>query len=196
MLRFRASRYIDAHTLTLILSSHAYASSDSIPQQGLGAKRHGSKKMPNDVEKEGEQARRRRVREENRRRENERRLEGQRREYARKCEALRRKAAAAAVEEEGDVARSQNESNGETRVGVDQLGDKEEPQPAATTTSSRSDGQRKRPKKPKRSVIIMVQAAETTSPAPVKKNDEHPELHVMIAQVGLRLPPPSLLTVN
>ena len=151
--------------------------------------------MPNDVEKKGEQARRRRVREENRRRENERRLEGQRREYERKCEALRRKATAA-VEEEGDVARSQNESNGETRVGVDQLGDKEEPQPAATTTASRSDGQRKRPKEPKRRVIIMANAAETTSPAPAKKNDEHPELHVMIAQVGLRLPPPSLLTVN
>jgi hypothetical protein len=146
--------------------------------------------MPNDVEKESKQARRW---EEHRRRRNELRLEGQRKEYERKCEALRRKAAA--VEEGDAAAHSQNEGGWgeEEETRVDQLGDKdlEEPQPLeeAALAASRSDGQRKRPRNPKR----RAEAKAETNASPTPAKNEHPELHV-IAQVMLRAQPPPRMT--
>ncbi|KAI9459692.1 hypothetical protein BJY52DRAFT_1265063 [Lactarius psammicola] len=154
--------------------------------------------MQNDVENECEQARRRRVREEERRRENERRLEGQRREFERKCEALRRRKAAA--DEEKDATRAAKTGRDEGGASVNPVGMEEEPQPL----TSRSNDQGRRSGKPKRRNRRATAKAETNaekkkttpagraSPAPSAKK-EHPELHV-IAQLTPLAPPSPPIT--
>ncbi|KAH9033511.1 hypothetical protein EDB85DRAFT_1951206 [Lactarius pseudohatsudake] len=142
--------------------------------------------MPNDVEKEVERARRQRVREEERRRENERRLEGQRWEFERKCEALRRKKAAADEENGAALAKyGRDEVLGgacENRVGE---GDK--PQPHRDEAPWSNDQGRRSGKLKRKARAKGETDAETKTPAgraslaPAKK--EHPGLHV-IAQAG------------
>ncbi|KAI9432119.1 hypothetical protein H4582DRAFT_2062134 [Lactarius indigo] len=158
--------------------------------------------MPNDVEKDDERARRRRLREEERRRENERRLEGQRREFERKCEALRRKKATA--DEENDAAALAKNAGGneglggacENRVGE---GD-DQPQllrdetPWSNDQEGRSGKLKRRNRNRRERAKGETTDAETktpagrrhTSPAPAKT--EHPELHV-IAQLTPLAPP-------
>ncbi|KAH9019099.1 hypothetical protein EDB84DRAFT_626427 [Lactarius hengduanensis] len=152
--------------------------------------------MPNDVEKEVERARRQRVREEERRRENERRLEGQRWEFERKCEALRRKKAAA--DEENDAALPKN-GRDEVLGGAceNRVGEGDKPQPHRDEAPW-SNGQGRRSGKLKRKARAKGETdAETktpagrASPAPAKK--EHPGLHV-IAQVTPLAPPEPPIT--
>ncbi|KAH9047016.1 hypothetical protein EDB83DRAFT_1483268 [Lactarius deliciosus] len=154
--------------------------------------------MPNDVEKECERARRQRVREAERRRENERRLEGQRWEFERKCEALRRKKAAA--DEENDAALAKNGRDEDEVLGgacENRVGEGDKPQPHRDAAPWSND-QGRRPGKLKRRNRRARAKGETdaerktpagrASPAPAKK--EHPGLHVIAQSTPLAPPLP------
>lgn len=155
--------------------------------------------MPNDVEKEVERARRQRVREEERRRENERRLEGQRWEFERKCEALRRKKAAA--DEENDAALAKN-GRDEVPGGAceNRVGEGDKPQPHRDEAPwSNGQGRRsgKLKRRNRRARAKGETDAETKTPAgrasPASAKKEHPGLHV-IAQVTPLAPPEPPIT--
>ncbi|KAH8992953.1 hypothetical protein EDB92DRAFT_518498 [Lactarius akahatsu] len=155
--------------------------------------------MPNDAEKEVERVRRQRVREEERRRENGRRLEGQRWEFERRCEALRRKKAAA--DEENDAALAKNRRD-EVLGGacVNRVGEGDQPQPHRDEAPWSIDQGRRSGKLKRRNRRARAKGetdAETKTPAgralPAPAKKEHPGLHV-IAQVTPLAPPESPVT--
>lgn len=139
--------------------------------------------MPNEADKESEEAMRRRKREEERRRENERRLEAQRREFERKCEALRRRNATAG--EEDDATRAQN-GRGDGGIRENRVGEEEEEPQSRREGAPRSDGLGRRSGKPKRrdrraTAKVETDAETKTSAGPALSapaKNEHPELHV------------------